>query len=94
MHLSNRYMDLSRIVSAIAEADGWAALNKIHEPTNEEKARYRFPSDVMVLARDNIVLDGWRDHGWAERPDPTGVAPWTDDYSNVLAAILRRQGWM
>lgn len=92
MHLSNQYMDLSRIVSALVELDGWAALNKVHLRPDEEKAQYKFPSEVMVLARNDAMLEGWLAHGWGERPDPAGVAPWTDDYSNILSAILRRQG--
>ena len=92
MHLSNQYMDLSRIVSALVESDGWAALNRVHLRPDEEKAEYKFPSEVMVLSRRESNLEGWKSRGWEIPPDPDGVAPWTDDYSNILSAILRRQG--
>ncbi len=94
LHLSNRYMDLSRIVSALAESDGLAARNKVKLRSAAEKDEYQFPSEVMALARSEADLRGWSEAGWAEPPDPRGVAPWTDDYSNILSAILRRQGML
>jgi len=92
MHISNKYMDLSRVISALAEADGWAVRHKVNLRTRAEEARYWFPSEVMTLAREEAYLDGWDEAGWKDAPDPGHVAPWTDDYSNILSAILRKQG--
>jgi len=92
MHLSNKYMDLSRVVSALAEADGWAVRHKVHLRTREEKQKYWFPSEVMTLAREDSHMGGWNEASWSAPPDPENVVPWTDDYSNILSAILRKQG--
>jgi len=92
MHLSNKYMDLSRVVSALVKADGWSALHKVHLRSAAEKRAYRFPSEVMVLARHDDDLADWKADGWKSPPDPGGVVPWTDDYSNIVSAILRKQG--
>jgi hypothetical protein len=92
MHLSNKYMDLSRVVSSLANADGWAVRHKVHLRTREEKRKYWFPSEVMTLARKETDLLGWNEAGWRAPPDPQNVVPWTDDYSNIVSAILRKQG--
>lgn len=92
MHLSNKYMDLSRVVSALVRADGWSALHKVHLRSTEEKRAYRFPSEVMALARHEEDLADWKADGWNAPPEPGDVVPWTDDYSNIVSAILRKQG--
>jgi hypothetical protein len=85
-------MDLSRVVSALAAADGWAVRHKVHLRTKAEKQNYWFPSEVMTLAREEAHMSGWNEAGWKAPPDPENVVPWTDDYSNILSAILRKQG--
>ena len=92
MHLSNKYMDLSRVVSALAKSDGWSALHKVDLRTAAERRAYRFPSEVMVLARGDDELAAWKADGWSAPPEPGNVVPWTDDYSNIVSAILRKQG--
>ncbi len=46
---------------------------------------------VAVLARDAADLGDLPNHpGWVSiRPD--GVSAWTDDYSNVIGALLRQK---
>ncbi len=92
MHLSNKYMDLSRVISALADEDGWTVRHKVHQRSDEEKRKYWFPSEVITLARSDTDLEGWTDAGWNPPPDAENVAVWTDDYSNILSAILRKQG--
>jgi hypothetical protein len=50
---------------------------------------------VAVMARQTADLgDLPARQGWREiKPDP-GLPAWTDDYSNILGAILRKKlGW-
>jgi hypothetical protein len=46
----------------------------------------------VALARDPADLHGlaFRD-GWRPLPPSAAVAAWTDDYSNVLGAMIRRK---
>ena len=93
MHLTNQYMDLPRIVSALAQTEGLAARFRHHQRTPAEVRQNRFGTTVMVLAREKAHLQPWMDSAeWSAPPEPDGVEPWTDDYSNILSAILRKQG--
>ncbi len=95
MHVSNRHMELASVVAGIAHANGLVArLN----PDNEEAddAAYRFSSTVVAVARSDAGFvglgtlapaDGWQ----PLTPDPTQWV-WTDDYSNIIGAIIR-QPW-
>ncbi len=91
IHASNRHLDLAPVVAAAAAADGLVALLKNENLGEPGEAHFRAGSVAMALARDTADLGdlparaGWR------RLDPTpNVAAWTDDYSNILGAMLRR----
>jgi hypothetical protein len=43
-----------------------------------------------VLARSVDDLGRLPQHGW-ERAGAPKVAPWTDDYSDIIGAILRKK---
>ncbi len=91
-HLSNRNMELASVVAAFGNAEGLAAYGKQDDQANDFIRDYRANAEVVVLARnaaDLGDLPSWR--GW-RRLDPTpGVAEWTDDYSDILRAILRKR---
>lgn len=90
-HISNEYMDLAPIVANAAAADGLIVRVGVSAPDAKGRAAYRLPSLVAAVARSQsdlgrLALDGG--HWCAEPPDPT-LRTWTDDYSDVLGAILR-----
>lgn len=89
MHISNRNMDLAPALAAIGTALGLTTL--IHEVVQTESIEVSFKSGarVVVFGRDAgdvealAALPGW------QALEPTiGVAEWTDDYSNILGAIV------
>ena len=95
LHLSNKYMDLQRVVAALAGAEGLTAYFKDDNRPAAVPFDYKANSTVAVLARTRADLGGLPGQaGWhAAEPFPD-VRVWTDDYSNVLGAILRkRAGW-
>jgi hypothetical protein len=53
---------------------------------------FKMNAIVAALARDPKDLgELTRNPDWHEiKPDPQ-VAPWTDDYSNILGAIVRKK---
>jgi len=95
LHLSNKYMDLQGVVAALAGAEGLSAYFKDDNHPAAVPFDYKANSSVAVLARARADLgDLPGQAGWhAAEPFPD-VRIWTDDYSNVLGAILRkRSGW-
>jgi hypothetical protein len=92
IHVSNRHMELASVVAAVAAEEGFVAYFKQHRAANDLLKDLRANSDVVALARSEAALgelpqqQGWRKI--APRPDVPG---WTDDYSDVLSAILRKR---
>ncbi len=85
-HVSNRYMDVESLVSAVvtdAPLEARVRYDDDEEPTGKST------SDYVVAARRVEDLGALaEDANWVPVMKPDGVAPWTDDYSNMLA-ILR-----
>jgi hypothetical protein len=94
LHVSNRYMDLASVVAEVAATHGMASVVRRDGPISEEEHRKNLLARplVVVAARSQADLASFVSRGnWRpQRPDGT-VRPWTDDYSNILAAIWRLQ---
>jgi len=85
MNVSNRYLDLGRVVRAVADADGLTARAREDETTDAEEGKA--PSRWIVVARAQADLDAL---GLGEewRPLPaTSMRAWSDDYVNVMGAF-------
>ncbi|MCB1504312.1 MAG: fused MFS/spermidine synthase [Hyphomicrobiaceae bacterium] len=90
MHVSNRYMDLvSVLASTIPTIPGAHAAIAVGKPARSSLES--IPSKVVFVSRSEKALGevlAWPD---ALPLKATDVAPWTDDYSNVVSAIWRLQ---
>jgi predicted O-methyltransferase YrrM len=95
MHISNRHMELGSVVAAVAAAEGLVTWLKQDERPETVPADYKMNAIVAVLARDPAHLgDLPRRPGWNEVKPAAGIAAWTDDFSDILGAILRKKlGW-
>jgi hypothetical protein len=92
LHISNRYLELADVVAAIAAEQGLAADGKIDVRPDAVPYDYRTNAQVAVLARSPGILQGLeRVPGWTPLQRRPSVAAWTDDYSNILGAMLRKQ---
>lgn len=91
MHISNRYMELRSVLAAIAEEEHLAGAVRLDRRSREEIKAMRKSSEAVVLARRAADIRPFLDSGWEPlEADPDNpVRAWTDDYSNVVAAILR-----
>jgi hypothetical protein len=94
MHVSNRHLELSSVVAGIAEANGMKARTNpgTADDEHEDDAAYKFTSTIVIAARadeDFGVLGGTDDFAWPVATAPPGQRVWTDDYSNIVGAILR-----
>jgi hypothetical protein len=91
-HVSNRNMELASVVAAFGNAEGHTTYGKLDDQVSDFTKDYRANAEVVVLARnaaDLGDLPAWR--GWRKRDPTPGVAEWTDDYSDILRAILRKR---
>jgi len=90
MHLSNRNLDLIHPVAAVAKAAGGYALKQSWKPANPKFDLVASAEDVIIIAREKTALDPFRQDWRWEATDAAGVAPWTDDYTNLFSAMMRR----
>jgi SAM-dependent methyltransferase len=94
-HISNRHMALQSVVAAIAEEHGLHTLFSITgvDPDVTKTKGYA-GSEVAAVTKDPAALEalataaGQEQLNW-HRVTPDGTRPWTDDYSNIVAAIWR-----
>jgi len=89
-NISNRHLDLAPEVANVAQSVGLVAYLR------EDRAAGGILKDLHANARVVVLGRSPRDVGavaesWTRlQPDPSG-ATWTDDYSNILGAMLRKQ---
>ncbi len=90
LHLSNRNLELaSPAAAAIREAGGFSLL-QTHVPAAGTPMFADAASIVLLAARTPGALQPFRaDPRW-RATDPSRARPWTDDYANVLGALVRR----
>ena len=85
VHVSNRFFDLGPMVAAAAEAMGWrwAIQSRTQEEIDESSSTW------MMLVRDDSTAAGLglNTEPWEHPAIPAGVAPWTDDWANLLGRL-------
>jgi hypothetical protein len=93
IHASNMYLDLRRVVAALAEDGGWQGLFQDDLDLTEKQATDgKLASQWLVLARSDADLAHIRsDKRWHRLP-PADSRVWTDDYSNILSVLRSRCG--
>jgi hypothetical protein len=94
MHVSNRHLELSSVVAGIAQANGLKARTNpgTSGDEHEDDFAYKFTSTIVIAARadeDFGVLGEPGDFAWPVLTAPAKQRIWTDDYSNIIGAILR-----
>ncbi len=92
MHISNRHLELARVVAAIGAAEGLVTFVRTDDRPVDSLSSLKLNAIVAALARSPAHLGKLpQQRGWAEiKPDPR-VPAWTDDYSNIVGAIIRKK---
>jgi len=92
MHVSNRHMELASVVAGIAHANGVVSrMNNRAAREGEDDSKYVFTSTVVISAREDQDFGVLRqDQDWSGIEPPAGQRIWTDDYSNVIGAVIRQ----
>jgi spermidine synthase len=89
LHLSNRNLELLGPAQAAVMAAGGAALTQRHLADPKLPSLSDASEHVVIFARSAEVLAPYRaDPRW--RPAVATVRPWTDDYTNLVGALVRR----
>jgi hypothetical protein len=92
MHISNRYMELADTVAAVGTAEGLAAFVKVDDRPQASSPDYKMNAEVVALARRPEDVGDLRDRpGWHPLSAEPDIQAWTDDYSNIFGAIIRKQ---
>ncbi|MET0669466.1 MAG: fused MFS/spermidine synthase, partial [Xanthobacteraceae bacterium] len=92
MHVSNRHMELASVVAAVGAEEGLVAYFRQDDQANNFLKDYRANAEVVVLAQSVAALgDLPQRYGWKKISPRRDVPAWTDDYSDVLGAILRKK---
>ena len=84
-HVSNRYMKVESLVSALILDAGLQGLVRYDD---DEEPAGKTSSDYVVAAlhaEDIAALE--KNDGWTPVEKPANIQPWTDDYSNMLNIV-------
>jgi hypothetical protein len=86
-HVSNRYLNVEKLVSALVVDDGLAAFSRFDDAGDLRKLG-KSSANHLVAARQISDLEPFaRRPGWKRVDRPEGFEPWTDDYSNLMSLI-------
>ncbi|MBI3552633.1 MAG: fused MFS/spermidine synthase [Elusimicrobia bacterium] len=86
-HITNRFLNLRPMLSALAKAEGLSGAakkaNPVTRPTGEE-----YYSSWVVLSKDSAKLKPLLAAGWEDLAGMSGATrPWTDQYASLWAAL-------
>jgi hypothetical protein len=88
LHITNRYFDLAPIIARVAPEAGLVAYDWDFKPPPRTDFAILSVSHWIVLARNPADLGAIATDGhWTRRIADPKVRLWTDDYSNLLAAL-------
>jgi spermidine synthase len=86
-HVSNRYLDVEKLVSALVADAGLVAFSRFEEAGDLRKLG-KSSANHLIAARRESDLQGLGGRpGWQPAVRPADFRPWTDDYSNLLGLI-------
>jgi hypothetical protein len=89
MHVSNRHLELSSVVVGIADANGLKSW--VFSEDSGRDGEYIFSTTVVISAREATDIGSLATNDkWVLTQARSDRRVWTDDYSNVLGAVMRR----
>jgi spermidine synthase len=91
MHISNRNLELSAVVASIAARNGLVMRLYDGGDVQEDASEIKWVPRVAALARRDEDFGALAQSSfWPLREGDRSQRPWTDDYSNVVGAILSK----
>jgi len=91
VHVSNRYLELASVVGGIARANGMIPRVNDGSDVQENGNEYKYVGTVVACARADEDFGTLAQSAFwpIEQQDPRQRV-WTDDYSNIVGALLRQ----
>jgi hypothetical protein len=93
-HVSNRYMDIRSVAEAAGVEGGFSVASAFLVPDGQEpraKIQMATPTTVVVMSQKNGVADDLvEEKGWKKPDDAIRRILWTDDYANIIGAVIRQ----
>lgn len=87
-HVMNRHLELSSVVTGIAAAND--LVTRVMSFWDADGSRYMFGSSVAAVAREDEDFGPLLESGeWVLQERDPAQRVWTDDYSNIVGALLR-----
>jgi hypothetical protein len=90
LHISNRHLDLAPVVANVAQSLGLAAFVREDNSAGDLLTTLKADARLAVLARDTADAGSVAENWMPLQPDRSS-ALWTDDYSNIFGAMLRKK---
>ena len=91
VHISNRHLALEGVVAAAARAAGARAHIQWFRPPGGGGDSYAAnASDVIAISRSRDTLEFFFDTGRWPMAHIGRTRPWTDDYTNVIGALIEQ----
>jgi SAM-dependent methyltransferase len=88
LHLSNRHLELIFPAASVVKAAGGHAMFQGYQAADNGPSYWESSQDVMIVARNRAALAAYEANpAWLPAP-PAKVRPWTDDYTNLVGAML------
>lgn len=88
LHLSNRHLELIFPAASVVKAAGGYAMFQGYQASDEGPSYWESSEDVMIVAKNRAALAPYEANtAWLPAP-PAKVRPWTDDYTNLVGAML------
>jgi hypothetical protein len=91
IHVSNRFLELASVVTGIAAANG--AVARVNDGSDfvENVSEYLFVGTVVAVARNNQDFGALaRSDYWPLQTPDLNQWVWSDDYSNIVGAVIRQ----
>jgi hypothetical protein len=91
INISNKHMELASVVANSAAANGMVTAIKRDTPNVSTATTLHLQAEIALVARSKGDLAALRlGRDWTVVEPPRDERVWTDDYSDVLGAILRK----
>lgn len=87
-HISNRHIDLVPVLARIGAAEGAAMRHQFYVPAPDEAASGVQPTNVMMFAKHAGALAPFDADARWQPVTADARRPWTDDYSNLVGAMI------
>jgi hypothetical protein len=86
-HITNRFLNLRPMLSALAASEGFVGVAKKSYPGRTEHDE-QYYSSWVVMSKDSAKIKPLLDAGWEDlAPMAGGTKPWTDEYASLWAAL-------